>query len=148
MISILFLLGCVAVMGQEKSPLPDAPKLRQSETQSPSRNGQQHQDPRYFVKAEGGFWKRTGYALSPEFITRGDNGREHFNSSELAGNAVAADISNLYYPAGERSLANTSGKWRQQIVLDAFFNVAKEFWPDVGKNYSNSRADLSAPRNG
>jgi hypothetical protein len=22
-------------------------------------------------------------------------------------------------------------KWDQQIALDAFFNVAKEFWPDV-----------------
>ncbi len=25
-------------------------------------------------------------------------------------------------------------KWGQQIAVDAFFNVAKEFWPDVRKN--------------
>ncbi|MGA2648198.1 MAG: hypothetical protein ABSF15_26190, partial [Candidatus Sulfotelmatobacter sp.] len=55
-----------------------------------------HQDPRYFVKGTGGFWKRTGYAISREVITRGDDGRNHFNTSELAGNAVAAGISNLY----------------------------------------------------
>jgi hypothetical protein len=90
-----------------------------------------HQDPRYFVKGTGGFWKRTGYAISREVITRGDDGRNHFNTSELAGNAVAAGISNLYYPATDRSFANTANKWGQQIGLDTFFNVTKEFWPDV-----------------
>jgi len=90
-----------------------------------------HQDPRYFVRGTGGFWKRTGYAISREVITRGDDGRNHFNTSELAGNTVAAGISNLYYPATDRSFGNTANKWGQQIALDTFFNVAKEFWPDV-----------------
>jgi hypothetical protein len=90
-----------------------------------------HQDPRYFVKGTGGFWRRTGYAISREFITRGDDGRNHFNTSELAGNAVAAGISNLYYPAANRSFGNTADKWGQQIALDTFFNITKEFWPDV-----------------
>jgi hypothetical protein len=90
-----------------------------------------HQDSRYFVKGKGGFWKRTGYAISREVITRGDDGRNHFNTSELAGNAVAAGISNMYYPAADRSFGNTANKWGQQIALDTFFNVAKEFWPDV-----------------
>jgi hypothetical protein len=90
-----------------------------------------HQDPRYFVKGTGSFWKRTGYAISREFVTRGDDGLNHFNTSELAGNAVAAGISNLYYPAADRSFANTANKWGQQIALDTFFNVTKEFWPDV-----------------
>jgi len=92
-----------------------------------------HQDPRYFVKGTGGFWKRTGYSISREFVTRGDDGRNHFNTSELAGNAVAAGISNFYYPASDRSFGNTADKWGQQIALDAFFNVTKEFWPDVRK---------------
>lgn len=90
-----------------------------------------HQDPRYFVKGSGGFWKRTGYAMSREVVTRGDNGQSQFNTSEIAGNAVAAGISNLYYPAADRSLGNTASKWGQQLALDTFFNVAKEFWPDV-----------------
>jgi hypothetical protein len=73
-----------------------------------------HQDPRYFVRGKGGFWKRTGYAMSREFITRGDDGRNHFNTPELAGNAVAAGISNVYHPAADRSLANTANKWEEQ----------------------------------
>ncbi len=48
-----------------------------------------HQDPRYFTKQKGGFWKRTGYAIGREAITRGDDGHNHFNSSELFGNAIA-----------------------------------------------------------
>jgi hypothetical protein len=90
-----------------------------------------HQDPRYFVKSTGGFWNRTGYAISREVITRDDDGRNHFNTSELGGNAVAAGISTLYYPASDRSFGNTADKWGQQVGLDAFFNIMKEFWPDV-----------------
>jgi hypothetical protein len=89
------------------------------------------QDPRYFVKGSGGFWKRSGYAISREVITRGDNGKNQFNGSEIAGNAVAAGISNVYYPAAERTLGKTATKWGQQLALDTFFNVVKEFWPDV-----------------
>lgn len=90
-----------------------------------------HQDPRYFNKQHGGFWRRTGYAISREVITRGDDGENHFNTSELLGNAVAAGISNAYYPAVNRSASNTASKWEQQIGLDTAFNVMKEFWPDV-----------------
>jgi hypothetical protein len=92
-----------------------------------------HQDPRYFVRGKGGFWKRTGYALSREVVTRGDNGHSQFNTSEIAGNAVAAGISNLYYPAEDRTFGNTMNKWGQQLALDSLFNVMKEFWPDVRK---------------
>lgn len=44
---------------------------------------------------------------------------------------MAAGISNLHYPVVNRSFGNTANKWGQQIALDTFFNVAKEFWPDV-----------------
>lgn len=89
------------------------------------------QDPRYFVKGTGGFWSRTAYAMSREVITLGNNGRTQFNTSEIVGNGVAAGISNLYYPAANRSFGNTMNKWGQQLALDTFFNITKEFWPDV-----------------
>ena len=94
-----------------------------------------HQDPRYFNKGHGGFLRRTGYAMSREVITRGDDGENHFNTSELLGNAVAAGISNAYYPAVNRSATNTANKWGQQIALDTAFNVMKEFWPDVRRKF-------------
>jgi hypothetical protein len=90
-----------------------------------------HQDPRYFTKGKGGFFKRTGYAISREVVTRNDGGRNAFNTSELLGNAIAAGISNLYYPAADRSFGTTFNKWGQQIGLDTGFNIMKEFWPDI-----------------
>lgn len=90
-----------------------------------------HQDPRYFTKGKGGFFHRTGYAISREVVTRNDHGRNTFNASELVGNAIAAGISNAYYPAQDRSAGKTFNKWGQQIGLDTGFNIMKEFWPDI-----------------
>jgi hypothetical protein len=89
------------------------------------------QDPRYFPMARGGFWKRTRYAISREWITRNDSGRNGFNYSELGGNATAVAISNAYYPAENRTVSDNASKYGQQIGLDAFFNILKEFWPDI-----------------
>ena len=90
-----------------------------------------HQDPRYFPLGKGGFWKRSGYAISREWITRNDSGKAACNYSELGGNAAAVAISNLYYPAASRTASNNAYKYGQQIGLDAFFNILKEFWPDM-----------------
>lgn len=90
-----------------------------------------HQDPRYFVKQHGGFWQRTKYAIGREVITRTDDGRNQFNMSEIGGVAVAAGISAAYYPSAQRTFGDVAGRWGQQIALDAFLNVTKEFWPDI-----------------
>ena len=89
------------------------------------------QDPRYFTKGKGGFFKRTGYAISREVVTKNDKGENTFNTSEIVGNGIAAGISNLYYPAADRSFGSTANKWGQQLGLDTGFNIAKEFWPDI-----------------
>lgn len=90
-----------------------------------------HQDPRYFPLGKGGFWKRTRYSISREWITRNDSGKNAFNYSELGGNAAATAVSNAYYPAEDRTASNNAQKWGEQIALDAFFNILKEFWPDI-----------------
>ena len=89
------------------------------------------QDPRYFQLGRGGFWRRTGYALSRLIITRGDSGRSEFNTSEIAGNAAAAGLSLLYHPPQDRNFSNTMSVWGTQIVWDGFSNELKEFWPDI-----------------
>ena len=61
-------------------------------------------DPRYFQLGRGSFSHRFGYALSRIFITRKDSGGSTFNFSEPVGNGVAIGISNLYYPASNRSV--------------------------------------------
>jgi hypothetical protein len=92
------------------------------------------QDPRYFTLGRGGFFKRTGYALSRLVVTRTDSGGSAINFSEIVGNGAAAGISGLYYPAEYRTWTKTGQRWEEQLALDAVFNVVKEFWPDIRHN--------------
>jgi hypothetical protein len=91
------------------------------------------QDPRYYTlgSGNGNFGHRTLYALSRIVVARTDSGGRTFNFSEVAGNGAGAAISNLYYPREERTLSKTGQKWLLQLGIDSFFDVAKEFWPDI-----------------
>lgn len=90
-----------------------------------------HEDPRYFRKGVGTGWSRICYAFSRTVVTRTDRGTTQFNYSEIVGNAAAAGISNLYYPAAERTLGETGEKFAVQVVSDSAFNILLEFWPDM-----------------
>jgi hypothetical protein len=92
-----------------------------------------HEDPRYYTLGHGGFFKRSGYAVSRLLITRTDAGGRTFNFSEIVGNGAGAGISDTYYPSRERTWTKTGQKWVTQIALDGVFNVAKEFWPDINR---------------
>lgn len=88
-------------------------------------------DPRYYRMGEGTVGHRLRYSLTRIFVTRTDSGHRAFNFSEFGGNGVAAGISNLYYPASDRTVSNTLNTWGTQIVIDCFGNELKEFWPDI-----------------
>ena len=89
------------------------------------------QDPRYFELRQGGVWHRALYAASRTLITRSRSGETQFNLSGIGGNAVAAALSNLYYPSGDDSTAQTLTRWGTQVMWDAVSNELKEFWPDI-----------------
>jgi len=91
------------------------------------------EDTRYYTLGRGGFWKRTGYALSRAVITRSDSGRETFNLSEVVGAGGAAGFSSLYYPTRERSFGNTGQQWGLDVGIDAASFVAREFWPNINR---------------
>lgn len=90
-----------------------------------------HQDPRYYQSGKGSFFHRTGYAVSRILITRIDSGHNQFNYSEIMGSAVAAGISIVYHPAGDRTFRNTMSIWSTQVGWDTVTLVVKEFWPDI-----------------
>lgn len=98
-----------------------------------------HQDPRYFQLGHGRFLHRAGYAVSRIFVTRADAGGHQFNSSELAGNLIAAGIANAYHPREDRSLTNTLSIWGTDTGWDTVTNVAKEFWPDIRRMLGRRR---------
>jgi hypothetical protein len=89
------------------------------------------EDNRYYTLGSGGFWHRTGYALSRAVVTRNDHGKDTFNISEVFGAGAAAGISNLYYPSRERTFGNTGKNWGIDVAIDAAAFVLKEFWPDI-----------------
>jgi hypothetical protein len=90
------------------------------------------EDPRYYTLGRGGFFKRTGYAVSRLLITRKDSGDPSFNFSEVIGAGAAAGISNAYYPPGN-TWVKTYQRWGSQIFQDGLSNIAKEFWPDINR---------------
>jgi hypothetical protein len=90
-----------------------------------------HQDPRYFRRGTGSTLSRFRYAVSRTVITRTDSGKNTFNASEFLGNAAAAGISTLYYPATQRNAAEVGEKFAMQVAGDTAFNVLIEFWPDM-----------------
>jgi hypothetical protein len=98
-----------------------------------------HEDPRYYTLGQGGFLKRTGYAVSRLLITRSDAGGRTFNFSEIVGNGAGAGISGTYYPARERTWTKTGQKWITQVALDGVFNILKEFWPDINRSVFHSK---------
>jgi hypothetical protein len=124
------------------------------------------QDPRFYYSENGGAFKRTTYAVSRIFVTRGDSGKKQFNFSEVIGAAIAAGIStNTYHPKGtfvvtptnpheylpsERTLGNTVGVWGTQMGLDSITLVIKEFWPDIHRRMERRRMmqqSASSPSN-
>jgi hypothetical protein len=89
-----------------------------------------HQDPRYFRLGEGTTVHRLFYALEQIVVARMDSGRRTFNFSEWGGAAVAAAISNAYYP-DTRDVSDNVQRVLISCATDAFTNVGKEFWPDI-----------------
>jgi len=87
------------------------------------------QDPRYFYKGSGSKGSRFLYAIANSVICKGDNGRWQANYSNILGNLAGGGISNLYYPAQNR----TGAKLMFQNALigigaTAVVNVIEEFF--------------------
>ncbi len=92
------------------------------------------EDPRYFRRGHGTVKSRIWYAATRVFVTRTDTGGKRFNFSEVIGNATGVAISNAYYPDGRTAFDNGT-KLAEQIGIDSFSQVLKEFWPDVKRKW-------------
>jgi hypothetical protein len=86
------------------------------------------QDPRYFYKGTGSVRSRVLYAIAAAVICRGDDGNRQFDYSGILGGLAAGGISNLYYPAGDRSgVAVTLENSAIGTAEDAVQNLIQEF---------------------
>ena len=95
------------------------------------------QDARYYTLGSGtadkhnGFIKRAGYAFSRILVTRTDSGGSSFNFSEVIGAGASSGISNLYYPASDRTWTKTGQRWALSVGIDGSTFIFREFWPDI-----------------
>jgi hypothetical protein len=102
------------------------------------------QDPRYFYKGTGTIRSRALYAVAMTVMCKGDNGKWQVTYSGLVGGLAADGISNLYYPAADRSgvgltFANfgiETGEGAIQNLIQEF--VIRELTPHV-PNYGVSK---------
>ena len=86
------------------------------------------QDPRYFYKGTGTKRSRILYALANAVICKGDNGHWQANYSSIIGSLAAGGISNLYYPAKNRDVAElTFENALIGIGANAAANLLQEF---------------------
>ena len=103
-----------------------------------------HEDPRYYQKGSGGFWRRSSYAVSRIFVTRTDSGATTFNFSEILGSGSAASISAYsYHLPGDHNLGSVASIWGTQVAYDALSYWLKEFWPDLRRKVTRHHADAT-----
>jgi hypothetical protein len=86
------------------------------------------QDPRYFYKGTGSVRSRIGYAIANAVICKGDNMRWQVNYSAILGGLASGALSNLYYPAVNRTGAGlTFENAGIGTVISAASNLFQEF---------------------
>jgi len=92
-----------------------------------------HEDPRYFRRGHGPAISRVLYAISRTAITRGDNGRTEFNTSQALGQLISCGISTTYYPAQDRNAEGVALNWAVSMGYKSGYNLLSEYYPDLMK---------------
>jgi hypothetical protein len=90
-----------------------------------------HEDNRYLVSGQTGFFRRTKYAIKSTFLARHDDGNQYFSFSRIGGDAGAAFISGIWQPRSSTSAGDGATSFGITMAADVGFNVFREFWPDL-----------------
>lgn len=90
-----------------------------------------HEDNRYFVSGETGFFRRTKYAIASTFLARHDNGSRSLSFSRFGGAAGAAFISRQWQPRSTTSAGDGAVTFGVTMAADIGMNVFREFLPNL-----------------
>jgi len=93
-----------------------------------------HEDNRYFVSGQTGFFRRTKYAIKNTLLARHDNGNQYFSFSRVGGAAGAAFISRAWQPRSTTTAGDGAVSFGITMGSDIGFNVFREFWPDMKRH--------------
>jgi hypothetical protein len=94
-----------------------------------------HEDNRYFVSGETGFFHRTKYAIKSTLFARHDNGNQYVSISRIGGVAGASFISREWQPRSTNSAGDGAVTFGLTMASEVGFNVFREFWPDLKRHF-------------
>jgi hypothetical protein len=102
------------------------------------------EDPRYFQKGTGSFTSRGLWAASGTVWCKRDNGTWGPNYANVMGNLMGAAVSNLYYPAPERTVGDTLSRGFTVTAQAIIGSEIIEFWPDMVRYHRRKQAEKLA----
>jgi hypothetical protein len=110
------------------------------------------EDPRYFQKGTGSFSSRALWSASSTVWCKRDNGAWGPNYANVVGNLMGAAVSNLYYPASDRTAGDTIERGFTVTAEAIVGSEVIEFWPDIVRHHKRKQAEklarLQSPPNG
>ena len=102
------------------------------------------EDPRYFQKGTGSYASRALWAAGGTVWCKRDDGSWGPNYANVAGNLIGAAISNLYYPASDRTVGQTVERGFTVTAQAIIGSEVIEFWPDLVKHHRRKQAEKLA----
>jgi hypothetical protein len=102
------------------------------------------EDPRYFQKGTGSFATRALWAAGGSVWCKRDKGTWGPNYANVMGNLMGAAVSNLYYPANDRTVGGTLGRGFTVTAQAIIGSEVIEFWPDIARHYKKKQAEKLA----
>jgi hypothetical protein len=99
-----------------------------------------HEDPRFFQKGTGSPTSRALWAAGSTVWCKRDDGAWGPNYANVVGNLMGAAVSNLYYPASDRTASGTIERGLTVTVEGIAGAEVIEFWPDIVRHYRQKQA--------
>jgi hypothetical protein len=107
-----------------------------------------HEDPRYFQKGTGSYVGRALWAASGTVWCKRDSGSWGPNYANVMGNMIGAAISNVYYPAPNRTVGGTLERGVSVTAQAIIGSEVIEFWPDIVRHHRRKQAEKLARQQG
>ena len=102
------------------------------------------EDPRYFQKGTGSYATRFLWAAGSSVWCKRDNATWGPNYANVLGNLMGAAVSNLYYPASDRTVGQTVERGFTVTAQAIIGSEVIEFWPDMVRHHRRKQAEKLA----
>ena len=106
------------------------------------------EDPRYYQKGTGSYTRRALWAATGTVWCKRDNGTWGPNYANVMGNLMGAAVSNVYYPAADRTVSGTISRGFSVTAQGIIGSEVIEFWPDIVRHHRRKEAEKLARKNG